>query len=277
MKNYHDVTNTLLDRRDEYVREQKQKRRRIVNTVTSLCCVCMVMLMGIGVWKWNQGTPIPTDPNDSLFHTGLEGPMFTEPNPTAGKPKPTVSKDPVNNDQTDKYLFAVNEINGSLGAAFKYLDPELHYEEILNLDQAATYLGVDVLAAIATLPEGLGMKYVDSSEIKLVYENNGTLAEDRMCFEFNGYNDAKITVLTSKLTLPYDCIYQSDTDAETNIRIPETDEIIPVLVYAQSKSDSTLEYDLYVLDFEYGGVKYRILAENIRSYNLDSLIRELVK
>lgn len=280
MKNYHDITNDLLVRRDQYVREQKQRKRRIVSTVTSLCCVCLVMLMGIGVWQWNLQAPVPTlDPNDSVFHTGMEGPMFTEPNPTTGisDPKPTTSKDPVNNDQTDKYLFAVNEINGSLNAAFKYLDPELHYEEIRNLDQVADYLGVDVLSAVATLPEGLGMEYAGSGEFKWVYENNGTLAEDRMCFTFNGSDEAKITVLTSKLRTPYDCIYQSDTDAVTQIRIPETDEIIPVLVYAQNKSDSTLDYDFYVLDFECGGVYYRILAEKVPSHNLDSLIRELAK
>lgn len=280
MKNYHDVTNDLLARRDQYVREQKQKKRRIVNTVTSLCCVCLVMLMGIGVWQWNQGAPIPpTDPNNSMFHTGMEGPMFSEPDPTTvmTDPKPTTNTGAANNDQTDKFLFAVNEINGTLNAAMKYLDPELHYEEIRSLDQVAEYLGINVLSAVATLPEGLGMEYTGSGEFKWIYENNGTLAEDRMCFEFNGNDEAKITVLASKLRSPYDCLYQSDTDAVTQIRIPETDEIIPVLVYGQNKSDSTLDYDFYVLDFEYGGVYYRILAENVRSYNLDSLIRELVK
>lgn len=280
MKNYHDVTSNLLARRDQYVREQKQRKRRIVSTVTSLCCVCLVVLLGVGVWQGNLQTRVPTlDPNDSMLHTGNVGPSFSDPATTDGvtDPIPTISNGPENNDQTTEYLFSVNEINGTLNAAMKYLDPELHYEETRNLAQAAEYLGVDVVNAVATLPDGLGMNYAGSGEFKWVYENSGTLAEDRMCFMFNGSDEAKITVLASKLRPPYDCIYQSDTDAVTEIRIPETEEIISVLVYAENKSETVLDYDFYVLDFEYAGVYYRILAEKVSSYNLDSLIRELVK
>lgn len=53
--------------------------------------------------------------------------------------------------------------------------------------------------------------------------------------------------------------------------------MIPVLVYAQDKSEVTMDYELYVADFEYNGIFYRIYVEHIRAYNLDSLIREIVK
>lgn len=111
----------------------------------------------------------------------------------------------------------------------------------------------------------------------VIYENNGTLVEDRMCYEFTGNDEAKITVLASKLRTPYDCLYATDTENVTQLRIPETDETVSLLVYAQNKSESTMEYDFYVIDFEYGGNYYRILAENISSYTLDSLIREMVQ
>lgn len=97
-----------------------------------------------------------------------------------------------------------------------------------------------------------------------------------MCYEFTGKNGAKIMILASKLGMPYDCLYSSETDDVTNIRISETDEIIPVRVYAQGKTD-TSDYTLYVGDFEYNGVFYRVRLENLTGKHLDTLIREIVK
>ena len=54
-------------------------------------------------------------------------------------------------------------------------------------------------------------------------------------------------------------------------------DILQVLVAAQFKSDNTMEYAFYVADFEYAGVHYRVKTENIESWYLDTLIREIVK
>lgn len=51
MKNYEEVTNDLLKRRDCYVMEQKRKRKRMMGTVSSLCCICLVALLGFGMWQ----------------------------------------------------------------------------------------------------------------------------------------------------------------------------------------------------------------------------------
>lgn len=174
-------------------------------------------------------------------------------------------------------FFSKNQNTGTLGATLKYRDPKLHYNETWDLAKAIDYLGVDIPNAVAVLPDGLGLKYIQNNGFTVVYENNGTLVEDRMCYEFEGKDGAKIMVLASKLRIPYDCLYSTDTEDVTNIRISETDQVIPVLVYAQDKSEVTMDYELYVADFEYNGIFYRIHVEHIRAYNLDSLIREIVK
>lgn len=51
MKNYEDVTNDLLERRERYVIEQRIKQKRVTGIVTSLCCVSLIFLIGIGVWQ----------------------------------------------------------------------------------------------------------------------------------------------------------------------------------------------------------------------------------
>lgn len=97
------------------------------------------------------------------------------------------------------------------------------------------------------------------------------IVEDRMCYEFVGADDAKITVLASKLKPPYDCIYYSNTKNTTTIGIPETNENVTVLVYSKDKS-------FFVIDFEYNGNYYRITAENTEPISLlNTLVLEIVK
>lgn len=67
MKSYEEVTNNLLERRDQYVAEQNRKRKRMMGAATSLCCCCLVAFMGFGVWRSNNGTPtLPPAVNEQL-------------------------------------------------------------------------------------------------------------------------------------------------------------------------------------------------------------------
>lgn len=51
MKNYEQMANALFERRENYMAEQRRKRKIVIRTVTSLCGVCLVALLGFGVWK----------------------------------------------------------------------------------------------------------------------------------------------------------------------------------------------------------------------------------
>ena len=69
MKNYDELTNNLLERRDRYVAEQK-KKRRVISVVTSLCCVCLVALLGLvlGMWQGEMfAGPPPATLDDSII------------------------------------------------------------------------------------------------------------------------------------------------------------------------------------------------------------------
>ncbi|MBQ8630076.1 MAG: hypothetical protein IJ421_11465 [Prevotella sp.] len=61
MKNYDELTNDLLERRDRYVTEQKRKRRTAMSIATSLCCFCMVVLLGFGVWDSGLFSALPSE------------------------------------------------------------------------------------------------------------------------------------------------------------------------------------------------------------------------
>lgn len=293
MKNYDELTNDLLERRDRYVADKKRKRKRAMGVATSLCCFCLVALLGFGMWQggvFDAKPPVITgeqtlDGDNSNSNVSESTGTNEDKQNQGGQTSTSGNNDEQNNISTGKELFAINEITGTIGAALKYRDPAFHYNEIWDVKKTATYLGVSILEVVEKLPDGdaeagfakaFNFRYVTVNGFKVVYENNGTLVEDRMCYEFAGDNNAKIMILVSKLGMPYDCLYSSDTDDVTNIRIPETDEIIPVRVYAQGKMDTT-DYTLYVGDFEYNGVFYRIRLENLTGKHLDALIREIVK
>ena len=61
MKNYDELTNDLLERRDRYVSDQKRKRKNVMRIATSFCCVCLVALLGFGVLQGGMfGSTPPT-------------------------------------------------------------------------------------------------------------------------------------------------------------------------------------------------------------------------
>lgn len=293
MKNYNEMANDVLRRIGEHETEQRKRRKTISKIVTPLCCCCLVALLGFGMWQGGMfnATP-PTISGDQSLNGDNN---HTNPNESTGQNNDKQNQGgqtltPGNNDvqsdiSTGKKLFAINEITRTVAAAPKYRDPQLHYKKTWDLAYAAEYLGVDIPNVIKGIPDGdaeagfpqtYNFKFVENNAVTFLYENNGTLVEDRMCHEFTGENNAKITILASKLGMPYDCLYSSDTDDVTNIRIPATDEIIPVRVYAQGRTD-TADYTLYVGDFEYNGVFYRIRLENLTGKHLDTLIREIVE
>ena len=293
MKNYNEMANDVLRRIGEHETEQRKRRKTISRIVTPLCCFCLVALLGFGMWQGGMFNVTPpaisgeqslsgdnnhTNPNDS---TGQNNDKQNQ----GGQTSTPGNNDAQNDISTDKKLFAINEITRTFAAATKYRDPQLHYKKTWDLAYAAEYLGVDIPNAVKGIPDGdaeagfpqkYNFKFVENNSVTFIYENNGTLVEDIMCHEFTGENDTKIAILASKLGSPYDCLYSSDTDDVTNIRIPATDEIIPIRVYAQGRTETT-DYTLYVGDFEYDGVYYRIRLENLSGKYLDTLVRIIVQ
>lgn len=51
MKNCDEMVNSLLERRVQYVAEQKRKRKIITRMASSICCLCLIAFTGFGVWK----------------------------------------------------------------------------------------------------------------------------------------------------------------------------------------------------------------------------------
>ena len=51
MKNYEEMVSDLLERRDQYVVEQRRKKKVWVRVGATACCVCLMGMAGVGLWK----------------------------------------------------------------------------------------------------------------------------------------------------------------------------------------------------------------------------------
>lgn len=63
MKNCEEMVNSLFERKDRYVAEQKKKRAAITCAVASVCCFSLVALLGFGLW---QGGMFDTTPSATI-------------------------------------------------------------------------------------------------------------------------------------------------------------------------------------------------------------------
>lgn len=68
MKNCNEMVNSLLERREQYETEKKQKRKMLTRTLTPICCFCLVVIFGFVAWQGGmfEAQPIQTA-NDALY------------------------------------------------------------------------------------------------------------------------------------------------------------------------------------------------------------------
>lgn len=77
MKDYKDITNNLLVRRDCYIKEKKRKKQRVIAIAASAFCICFIVLLSVGVWY--AGTQADAPPI-SMEYPVIEVPV-SQPGP----------------------------------------------------------------------------------------------------------------------------------------------------------------------------------------------------
>jgi len=159
MKNYEQVTNDLIERRDKYVMEQK-KRKRVLRIVTSLCCVCIIAFIGIGTWQdgWfnavNSNESIISDEKDNLSSHKVDDNANkdrTQQNDQTSS-KETVLSPGVDNGVAD--ILGVVEIDGITYIQFHFSD-----------ENAEKLFTVDTCLGDAGHFEGTYKNYSDTNNI----------------------------------------------------------------------------------------------------------------
>ena len=292
MKNSEEMVNSLLERRNQYETEQRNRRKVMKRVVTPICCFCLVAILGIGLWQGDFFKSTPPIELDDTTHIG-ENDWGDDKDFSAGDSgisghyRPNGQEIPQSdlidsasseasdgntaNGKLDKLLFYVNQIENTASAKFKYLEPAEHYEETWDADKTAQYLGI----YLNNIGQG-GLKYQGDGKHAVTYKNNGELARDIMSFEYS-FKDTTVIVSTSKIGYPYDCIYELDENKETTFNLDGKSYSVKFAASVGSKSEQQPELmELFVADFENNGVKYRVKAENISHIDFYKVVKSVI-
>jgi len=240
MKNYDELTNDLLARRDCYLAEQKQKR---ITAVTSLCCVCFVALLCFGLWKSDVFRSAPP-----ASISGSKPQIHIDPAPTTTHPSEqatTPTNDPI------QISWTVNKVDSTLGTAMLNFHTPEYYSEKKNSSALTEYFGRDLSTLGNVMPEGF--QYV-KYEPTFFYKNDGTPVYDSCNFLYRK-GEEQIAIRASKIGVPYDCLYMMDNPIPSNINGVE-------LVIGGIYSDSG-HLDLVFADFSHNGIQYRVEVKNM--------------
>lgn len=132
MKNYDELTNDLLERRDHYVADQKKKRKNLMSVATSLCCLCLVALLGFGMW---QGGMFNTTPPDQT----LEDTLYPGIKDNFDESKGESADNPAANDR-----IIINTING---ISADKMNINLAVDDFVKMtrEEMVEYYGVDYI------------------------------------------------------------------------------------------------------------------------------------
>ncbi len=259
MKNYDELTNNLLERRDRYLAEQKKKRKRVIGLTASLSCICLVALLGFGMWQvgiFNSKPPVTSDEATTNGKNAYITPV---------EPDNTQSTQPVNNEnQTDitqnddpaRIMWVINRVEGQSSAAKLNFSTDKYYSETKTLTDIAEHLGKDMSNLQAALSQGF--EFSGKYETDFYYELDGKLAYDSCAFGYEK-NDQQITINVSKIGVPYDCIYVLNNPTVSNLNGVE------VTIGGIYKTDNSGYCDLVFADFSHEGKQYRVSVRNIPS------------
>ena len=278
MKNYDELTNDLLERRDRYVADQKKKRKRVMSVATSLCCFCLVALLGFGMWQGGMFDAKPPITLDDSINIGDKD--YINPDELDNSQTSTPgNNDSQGNTQTGteqkfdpaEIIWTINRVEGQVSAAPLNYSTDKYYSERKSLTDIAAYLGRDLSKLEVITSQGF--EFLGRYETDFYYELNGDVAYDSCVFGYTK-DEKQITIRVSKIGVPYDCMYMLNNPTVSNINGVE------VMVGGVYKADNSGELELIFADFSHGGLQYRLTIENVPSDDymyLNSIIGELTK
>lgn len=250
MKNSEEMVNSLLERRDRYVTDQKKKKTIITRTVTSMCCVCLVALLGFGMWQGGMFNTTPPDQTvEDALYPGIKD-NFDE----------SKGESPDNPAANNKIV--INTING---IAADKMNIALMIDDFVELtrEEMKEYYGVDY---IPDVPADIKPWADEQSGI---YRRNGGTGEVYWDADILNYSNEDFTrsvhVEVDKGSyVLQDYLYFKGTEEKSVINN------IEVLI-------GLTENGYYYSEFMYNGVGFLIDAEGVTEEEFVAIIASIIK
>lgn len=189
MKNYDEITNDLLERRNTYVIGQKRKRKKIISITAPLGVVCLTALVAVGLWQSDIFVSEPT--------------VLCEDSVIPGE-KDYIEPHELENTEPSAYesenIICIQEVS-ELPSVEKMLFA-LHTEDFIPMtrDEINEYYGMNIFPSV---PD-----YLTENATRLgIYKrkSNGELYYDGNKISYSDSSSTRgIAVNVDKDTMPYD-------------------------------------------------------------------------
>lgn len=165
MKNSEEMVNSLLERRDRYVTEQKKKKAIITRTATSMCCVCLVALLGFGMWQGGMFNTTPS--NQTVEDAPYPGIKDNFDESKGGSPdNPTANNKPDNSAANNKIV--ISTISGIPSNDMRL---NLAVEDFVEMsrEEMIEYYGIDYFPVVPA-----DMEAWEGGRLGIFKRNGGT-------------------------------------------------------------------------------------------------------
>ena len=251
MKNYDELTNDLLERRDRYVADQKKKKKRVMGVATSLCCFCLVALLGFGMW---QGGMFNTTPPDQT----LEDALYPGIKDNFDESRGESPDDPAANNK-----IIINSIDG---ISADRMNINLHGDDFVRMtrDEMITYYGVDY---VPDVPDDI--KAWEEEQSSGIFRRNGGTGEV--------YWDADILNYSNK-----------DFTRSVHVEVDKGSYVLKDYFYFRGTEEKSIinnheviiclsENGYYYSEFMYNGVGFLIEAQGVTEEEFVAIIASIIK
>lgn len=306
MKNSNEWMNDIRNKAEQRLAAQRRRKKIIISTASSAACLMLVMYTVIAVPNIldNGGQSEITGDSSGEMHgtDAWQNNSGNENSEHVKNPEDIPSENPSVTPPTDEPIislpidvtrpngsvnhpcegdFYINYITKKISPARKYRNPKEHYEEIWTKDQVTDYLGIDLTTLATVLPDDL--TYNERDNFRMLFHNSGEIVEDFQTFVYRGKGEQRVEISVSKITTPYDFLYQLDREKTSlvngvevlaGVEVRDTDPLFSNGPIAGAEPDlCTFCY----ADFQSNGLWYRIECHNMPLGRLSMIVEEIIK
>ena len=132
MKNYKEIANDIFERREQYITEQRKKKKSIVRITSAICSFVLVALLGVGIWQSDYFNRIISPITDDPVVSSEQQPSNNDNSNVSGKDHTSNNDNPAHKPYPyeDKIQYLPKEILVS-----KYDSGFFAYNQIKDVDK----------------------------------------------------------------------------------------------------------------------------------------------
>ena len=282
-KLFSEAMSEVNDKYYEEAANYHYKKHGWVKWSAMAACLTVVLFTALSVlpnYFRQQGTTPPDNPNGVIVD-----------NPTDNTNDDTTPATSEFHISLSNLYF--NEVEGVSDAAPKWYDPELYDTDVVwDKDEVKNYYGNDLTPLY--IPDGL-VAASGNGTARVVLEKNGKVVKDTVALNFyhDYYEDGspKLTedvaavkgfsITASKIGILSDCIYLLP---ENEVKTSDIDgtavtfgyRSMPYGPYNPDTHEPSGYYYMYVAEFEYDGIEYQIVAEQMEAEEVVKVVSSII-